>query len=56
MDWMIHLTSHSFLPPSVAEKYNLDIPNYKGVDQIVELPAGSNAKAAKVFELARRPR
>ena len=26
-----------FLPPSVAEKYNLDIPDYKGVDQVAEV-------------------
>ena len=25
-----------FLPPSVAEKYGLDMPKYQGVDQIVE--------------------
>ena len=43
------LTNHSFLPPSVAEKYNLDIPDYKGVDQIVEPPAGQNAQSAKVY-------
>lgn len=28
----------------MAEKYNLDVPEYKGVDQIVELPAGENVK------------
>ncbi|KAL8925501.1 MAG: hypothetical protein Q9172_002218 [Xanthocarpia lactea] len=39
-----HFVGGRFLPPSVAEKYNLDIPEYKGVDQIVELPAGQNTK------------
>lgn len=29
----------SFLSKDVANKYNLDVPEYKGVDQIVELPA-----------------
>ncbi|KAL8881600.1 MAG: hypothetical protein Q9192_007765, partial [Flavoplaca navasiana] len=39
-----HFVGGRFLPPSVAEKYNLDIPEYTGVDQIVELPAGDNVK------------
>ncbi|KAL9002071.1 MAG: hypothetical protein Q9188_004985 [Gyalolechia gomerana] len=39
-----HFVGGRFLPPSVAEKYHLDIPDYKGVDQIVEIPAGQNAK------------
>lgn len=26
-----------FLPPSVAEKYDLDMPKYEGVDQILEV-------------------
>ncbi|KAI4148601.1 MAG: hypothetical protein LQ341_001532 [Variospora aurantia] len=43
-----HFVGGRFLPPSVAEKYNLDIPEYRGVDQIVELPAGQNAKTQKV--------
>ncbi|KAL9601606.1 MAG: hypothetical protein Q9219_002440 [cf. Caloplaca sp. 3 TL-2023] len=42
-----HFVGGRFLPPSVAEKYNLDIPDYKGVDQIVELPAGQNANVNK---------
>lgn len=29
-----------FLPPSVAEKYGLDLPKYEGVDQIVETGKG----------------
>ncbi|MCJ1475130.1 hypothetical protein MMC13_003790 [Lambiella insularis] len=32
-----HFVGGRFLPPSVAEKYNLDMPEYQGVDQIVEL-------------------
>lgn len=31
-----------FLPPSVAEKYGLDIPPYQGVDQIVEVGVTAN--------------
>ncbi|KAL8706327.1 MAG: hypothetical protein Q9201_000610 [Fulgogasparrea decipioides] len=49
-----HFVGGRFLPPSVAEKYNLDIPDYQGVDQIVELPAGQNAKVAKVIDFAER--
>lgn len=29
-----------FLPPSVAEKYDLDMPKYEGVDQILEVGVG----------------
>ncbi|KAL9024268.1 MAG: hypothetical protein Q9196_006638, partial [Gyalolechia fulgens] len=43
-----HFVGGRFLPPSVAEKYNLDMPEYEGVDQIVEIPAGQNAKQNKV--------
>ena len=32
---------HRFLPASVAKKYDLDIPDYPGVDQIVEVESGS---------------
>ncbi|MCJ1481903.1 hypothetical protein MMC06_002064 [Schaereria dolodes] len=32
-----HFIGGRFLPPSVAKKYNLDIPKYSGVDQIVEV-------------------
>ncbi|KAK3167563.1 hypothetical protein OEA41_010690 [Lepraria neglecta] len=32
-----HFVGGRFLPPSVAEKYDLDIPDYKGVDQVVEV-------------------
>lgn len=46
MEYTRQLRSYSFLPPSVAEKYNLDIPEYTGVDQIVELPAGDNVKVS----------
>lgn len=31
------LSKHRFVPPSVAEKYDLDLPEYTDVDQIVEL-------------------
>lgn len=43
-----------FLPPSVAEKYNLDIPDYRGVDQVAEVPAAQEAKSEKVLKLAER--
>lgn len=32
-----HFIGGRFLPPSVAEKYDLDIPPYSGIDQIVEV-------------------
>ena len=35
-----------FLPASVAEKYHLDIPDYPGVDQIVEI--GGQSKPEKI--------
>lgn len=44
-----------FVPPSVSEKYNLDAPEYEGVDQVVELPRiGQESKAEKVLKLAER--
>jgi NAD(P)H-hydrate epimerase len=32
-----HFVGGRFLPPEVAKKYNLDMPKYEGVDQIVEV-------------------
>lgn len=32
-----HFVGGRFLPPKVAEKYDLDMPEYQGVDQIVEV-------------------
>ncbi len=32
-----HFVGGRFLPASVAEKYDLDLPKYEGVDQIVEV-------------------
>ena len=32
-----HFVGGRFLPPSVAEKYGLDLPEYQGIDQIVEV-------------------
>ncbi|KAL9610221.1 MAG: hypothetical protein Q9167_005070 [Letrouitia subvulpina] len=49
-----HFVGGRFLPPSVAEKYSLDIPDYRGVDQIVEVPAEQEAKSEKVLKLAER--
>ena len=37
---LILLTPSSFLSPTMAEKYGLDIPAYEGLDQIVEVGAG----------------
>ena len=34
-----HFVGGRFLPKSVAEKYEIDIPDYQGVDQIVEVKA-----------------
>jgi NAD(P)H-hydrate epimerase len=33
-----HFLGGRFLSPEMAEKYNLDIPKYEGLDQVVELP------------------
>ena len=44
-----------FIPQSVAEKYDLDIPDYQGVDQIVEISStGTESKTEKVIGLAER--
>ena len=32
-----HFVGGRFLPPKVAKKYDLDMPEYQGVDQIVEI-------------------
>ena len=32
-----HFVGGRFLPPSVAAKYDVEMPAYQGVDQIVEL-------------------
>lgn len=45
----------SFLPPSIAEKYNVDIPDYQGVDQILEISSTEReAMSEKVLKLAER--
>lgn len=33
-----HFLGGRFLSPEMAEKYNLDIPKYQGLDQVVEIP------------------
>ena len=44
-----------FIPQSVAEKYDLDIPDYPGVDQIAEVSGtGTESKREKIVELAER--
>lgn len=37
--WLISLLCLpcSFLTPQVAQKYDLDVPEYEGIDQILEL-------------------
>ncbi|KAL8819667.1 MAG: hypothetical protein Q9191_007687 [Dirinaria sp. TL-2023a] len=50
-----HFIGGRFLPPSVAEKYDLDIPDYKGDDQIVETgPTDQKIQAGKVLKMAER--
>ena len=41
-----------FLPASVAKKYDLDIPDYPGVDQILEV--GGQSMSEKVLGTAER--
>ena len=44
-----------FIPQSVAENYDLDIPDYKGVDQIAEVSGtGTEARKEEVVRLAER--
>lgn len=44
-----------FIPRSVAEKYDLDIPDYHGVDQIAEVSGtGTESKKEKIVGLAER--
>lgn len=32
---------YSFVPPSIAKKYDFEVPKYEGVDQVVEVsPSG----------------
>lgn len=30
-----------FVPPSIARKYDFEVPEYQGIDQVVEVPAPS---------------
>ena len=49
------LMNARFVPPSVAEKYDLDLPAYSGLDQVVELPVSDReSKAEKILKLAER--
>lgn len=32
-----HFLGGRFLTPDIAQKYGLDIPDYQGVDQVVEV-------------------
>lgn len=48
-------SSDRFIPQSVAEKYDLDIPDYQGVDQIAEVSdINTEAKKEGVVGLAER--
>ncbi|KAL9098402.1 MAG: hypothetical protein Q9163_005932 [Psora crenata] len=50
-----HFVGGRFLPPSVAEKYELDMPKYQGIDQIVEVgPAEREEQKEKIIGLAER--
>ncbi|KAI9648987.1 hypothetical protein NHQ30_001553 [Ciborinia camelliae] len=33
-----HFLGGRFVPPEISQKYNLQLPEYEGVDQIVEMP------------------
>ncbi|GAP86706.2 putative protein [Rosellinia necatrix] len=39
-----HFVGGRFLSPAMAKKYDLEIPNYQGIDQFVEVCAGSARK------------
>ena len=46
-----------FIPKAVAEKYDLDIPDYPGVEQIAEVSntgTRTESKKEKIVELAER--
>ena len=50
-----HFIGGRFVPPGMAEKYELDIPAYQGVDQIAEVASsGQAASSEKVLKLAER--
>lgn len=38
------LTNCSFIPPSIAKKYDFEIPSYKGADQFLEVAVGNAEK------------
>jgi NAD(P)H-hydrate epimerase len=38
------MSSHRFVTPEIARKYDLEVPAYEGVDQIVELDAEEKEK------------
>lgn len=53
------------MPPNVVEKYELEVPNYEGVDQVVELfsegggvlahgDEGREEKIERILKLAER--
>lgn len=41
-----HFVGGRFLPEDVASKYGLDLPEYQGIDQVLELDV--NAKVEKL--------
>ncbi|KXJ93731.1 YjeF N-terminal domain-containing protein [Microdochium bolleyi] len=36
-----HFVGGRFVSPAIAKKYDLDIPEYQGLDQVAEVPCGS---------------
>ncbi|KJZ72538.1 NAD(P)H-hydrate epimerase [Hirsutella minnesotensis 3608] len=36
-----HFVGGRFVSPSIAKKYDFEVPPYEGVDQVVEIPSGS---------------
>ncbi|TGO28351.1 hypothetical protein BPAE_0029g00020 [Botrytis paeoniae] len=39
-----HFLGGRFVTPEISEKYNLQLPEYEGVDQIVEMPVQEEEK------------
>jgi hypothetical protein len=37
LEWSADITSRRFVSPDIAKKYDLQIPEYVGIDQVVEI-------------------
>jgi len=35
-----HFVGGRFVPPFIAKKYDFEMPQYQGIDQVVEVPPG----------------